>query len=149
MTRSRGRTVRVERRVEAPREAVYEYLTDSTKWARWQGASAAVDAVPGGVFGMTMPNGMQASGAFVELVPNRRVVFTWGWHGHPSLPPGSSIVTIDLLEDGAATVVRLVHDGLPTEERAVHETGWRHYLPRLGTAAVGGDPGLDPGPAPR
>jgi hypothetical protein len=28
----------------------------------------------------------------------------------------------------------------------MHEVGWRHYLPRLATAAEGRDPGPDPGP---
>jgi hypothetical protein len=26
----------------------------------------------------------------------------------------------------------------------MHATGWNHFLPRLGLAATGADPGLDP-----
>jgi uncharacterized protein YndB with AHSA1/START domain len=138
--------LQVERRVAAPPAAVYAFLTESERWARWQGVGAELDAVPGGLFRITMGNGMQAEGRFVELVPGERVVFTWGWLGHETVPPGSSTVEIDLVPDGEGTLVRLTHRGLPAEETAIHEAGWKHYLPRLARAAEGGDPGLDPGP---
>lgn len=137
----------VERRVAAPPAAVYAYLTESERWARWQGAGADVDAVPGGRFRMTMGNGMTAEGRFLELVTDERVVFTWGWLGNESLPPGSSTVEIELVPDGEGTLVRLTHRGLPLDETEIHLVGWRHYLPRLALAAEGGDPGVDPGPA--
>lgn len=138
--------IRIERRVVASPAAVYAYLTDPAKWARWQGASAEIDAVPGGLFRMTMPNGVLAEGRFVDLVPDQRVLFTWGWHGSTSLPPGSSTVEIDLIRDGEATLIRLTHDDLPLDEHDAHRAGWRHYLPRLASVAEGRDAGADPGP---
>jgi len=146
-TRTDGvRDLAVERRVAARPSAVYAYLTDAVRWARWQGASAESEAIPGGRFRMRMGNGMLAEGRFLELVPDERVVFTWGWHGHPTVPPGSTTVEIELAVDGDETLIRLVHRGLPPEETGTHETGWRHYLSRLATVAQGGDPGADPGP---
>ena len=50
-----------------------------------------------------------------------------------------------LMPDGEATILRLVHRDLPADERAEHQGGWNHYLPRLATAAAGGDPGPDHG----
>jgi uncharacterized protein YndB with AHSA1/START domain len=126
---------------------VYAYLTDSERWARWQGAQAEIEAVVGGRFGMTMGDGMVAEGRFVELVPDVRVVFTWGWRGSAAVPPGSTTVEIELLPDGDGTLVRLTHRDLPFDEQPVHEAGWLHYLPRLALAAEGGKPGPDPGPA--
>jgi uncharacterized protein YndB with AHSA1/START domain len=102
--------------------------------------------MPGGRFRMTMGNGMRAKGRFLELVPDERVVFTWGWLGNEQLPPGSSTVEIELVPDGEGTLVRLTHRGLPAEEMQIHEAGWRHYLPRLALVAEGGDAGVDPGP---
>ncbi len=90
-----------------------------------------------------MPIGATARGEFVELVPDRRVVFTWGWVDHPGVPPGSSTVTIELIPDDGGTLVRLTHDGLPDEEVPLHVAGWEHYLPRLAMLAEGGDPGPD------
>jgi hypothetical protein len=57
-----------------------------------------------------------------------------------------TMIIIDLIEDADGTMVTLTHDGLPAEERSIHEAGWRHYLPRLVAAAEGRDPGPDPGP---
>jgi uncharacterized protein YndB with AHSA1/START domain len=141
------REIRVERRIAARPSAVYAYLTDSVQWARWQGSRAEIEAVPGGRFRMVLADETTAEGAFVSLEPDRRVVFTWGWVGHPTVPPGSSTVEIELSPDGEGTLVRLVHRGLPPEERALHVAGWDHYLPRLADAAEGNDPGPDLPPA--
>ena len=146
MTDADGLVIRIERRIEARPGAVYAYLTDSVKWACWQGATAEIEARVDGTFRMTMGNGAIAEGRFLELVPDRRVRFTWGWSGSPTVPPGSSTVEIDLVEDGSATHVTLTHRGLPPDYVAIHEAGWQHYLPRLATLAEGGDPGPDTTP---
>jgi uncharacterized protein YndB with AHSA1/START domain len=122
---------------------VYAYLTDSVRWARWQGASAQIEAIPGGLLRLAMADGSMAEGRFVELVPDERVVFTWGWQGSATVPPGSTTVEIELSPDGDGTLVRLTHRGLPPEDRVIHEIGWVHYLSRLAVAAGGGDPGPD------
>lgn len=140
-------TLVVERHVDAPPAVVYAYLTDSERWARWQGAEATIDAQPGGLFRMLMGNGMCARGQFVELVPDARVVFTWGWIDLPDLPPGSTIVEIDLEQDGGGTLIRLTHRDMPADHADMHRAGWEHYLARLGVCATGGDPGPDPGAA--
>jgi uncharacterized protein YndB with AHSA1/START domain len=136
----------VERRVSAPPSAVYAYLTDSERWARWQGVDATIEARPGGLFRILMPAGQTARGQFVELVPDRRVVFTWGFVDAPGIPPGSTTVEIDLIPDGDATLVRLTHRGLTDEDVAIHRAGWEHYVPRLAAVASGADPDPDRGP---
>ncbi len=133
----------VERRIAAPSEAVYAYLTDAALWARWQGERAELEPVPGGAFSMHVRDGPSARGKLVALEPGRRVVLTWGWDGHPTVPPGSTTVEIELLAEGDATLVRLTHRGLPDDELASHRDGWEHYLPRLALAAVGEVPGPD------
>jgi uncharacterized protein YndB with AHSA1/START domain len=143
MTEDRDGELHVERRISAQPADVYAYLTESVRWARWQGESAEIDAVPGGLFRMVMADGTTAEGRFVQLVPDARVVFTWGWKGSPTVPPGSSTVDIELAADGDGTLVRLTHRGLPREDRSIHAAGWDHYLPRLAISAAGGDPGPD------
>jgi uncharacterized protein YndB with AHSA1/START domain len=133
----------VERLIDAPPEVVYSYLTVSEKWVRWQGSEVVIVAEPGGRFVLTMSNGSSATGEFVELDPVRRVVVTWGWVGHPDVPPGSTIVEIDLAAEGTGTRLTLTHRGLPPGEIAIHRSGWDHYSDRLVVAAEGGDPGPD------
>jgi uncharacterized protein YndB with AHSA1/START domain len=137
-----GKIVR-ERHVKAHPAQVYRYLTDSVRWAMWQGVDARIEARPGGMFLMRMADGSTARGEFVELVPDMRVVFTWGWIDHPGVPPGSSTVSVELIPLGDDTLVRLTHDGLPDDEVGIHTEGWDRYLPRLAYAAEGYEPGPD------
>ena len=133
----------VTRRIAAHPSVVYAYFTDSDKWVRWQGVNATIEARPGGIFALAMANGTTARGEFVELVPDHRVVFTWGWIDHPGVPPGSSTVEIDLVSEGEATLLRLTHRDLPPDEIAIHNAGWNHYTARLAITAEGGEPGPD------
>lgn len=125
----------VEQHIKATPSTVYRYLTESDKWLKWQSASADLDARPGGVFALTMENGMLTRGQYTELVPDKRVVFTWGWVDHPGLPPGSSMVTVDLeaVEDG--TLLVLTHSNLPPDEVEAHRKGWNMFIPALAEVA--------------
>jgi len=136
----------VEQRIRASVSTVYAYLTEADLWKRWQGVDATLDARVGGIFSMLMANGMNARGEFLELVPDRRVVLTWGWVDHPGIPMGSTTVEIELRPDGAETVLVLTHRSVPDDEMELHRIGWAHYLPRLALAASGVDPGEDRGP---
>lgn len=140
-------SITIEQRIGAPPTVVWSYLTRSDHWTRWQGVAATIDARPGGLFTMSMPGGQRARGQFVDLVPHRRVVFTWGWIDHDGIPPGATTVEIELRPDGDGTLLVLTHHGVPHEELPIHTAGWRHYLPRLAAAAEGRDLGADLGPS--
>jgi uncharacterized protein YndB with AHSA1/START domain len=138
----------VTRRIAASPATVFSFFTDLERWTSWQGVDGELDARPGGAFRIRMPGAQVASGRFVEVVPERRLVITWGWEGEaPPVPPGSTTVVIELepAEDG--TLLRLTHSGLAPEPVAEHHRqGWEHYLERLRVRAEGGDPGPDPVP---
>ena len=136
----------VEQRIAAPPSTVYRYLTESDRWKLWQGVEANLDARVGGIFSILMGNGMNARGQFVELVPDERVVFTWGWVDRPGIPPGSTTVEITLNADGEGTLLVLTHRAVADGEAPMQHMGWSHYLPRLAQAASGREPGPDPGP---
>jgi uncharacterized protein YndB with AHSA1/START domain len=123
-------------RIAARPETVYAHLTESALYVRWKGREADLDPRPGGIFRVRFEKDV-ARGEFVEAIPYRRVVFTWGWEGNPITPPGSSRVEIDLEPDGEGTRLRLVHSGLPVETLAGHTEGWDHFLPRLAEVAAG------------
>jgi len=140
------RDIVLKQRIEASPSTVYRYLTESEQWSLWQGESASLDANKGGIFSMVMGNGMNARGQFVELVPDERVVFTWGWVDRPGIPPGSTTVEIELNEDADGTLLVLTHREVPSDESDMQKMGWTHYLPRLAAVAAGEDPGPDTGP---
>jgi uncharacterized protein YndB with AHSA1/START domain len=135
----------VERRIAASPATVFSFFADVDRWLRWQGVEADIEPRPGGVFRMNVRGDGFASGTFVYVVPARRLVFTWGWEDESlGVPPGSSVVEIELEPDGDGTLLRLTHSDLPAGAVDVHRHGWDHYSGRLVVAAEGGDPGPDP-----
>jgi uncharacterized protein YndB with AHSA1/START domain len=131
--------------IDASPETVWEFLVDPEKLMRWKGINADLDAQAGGTFRCEVIPGHIARGEYVEIDKPNRLVFTWGWDGSGDVPPGSSTIVIELTSDGDGTSLHFVHKDLPNAEAiASHAHGWDHYLPRLETAAGGGDPGEDP-----
>jgi uncharacterized protein YndB with AHSA1/START domain len=130
--------------IAARPETVFRLLTDPKEYVRWKGKLAQLEPRPGGTFRVDFMNDKDiVVGKFVEVLPARRVVFTWGWEGNGIVPPGSSTVEIDLEPDGEGTRLRLVHRGLPEGAIATHTEGWDYFLPRLTNVAEGRDPGFD------
>jgi uncharacterized protein YndB with AHSA1/START domain len=117
------------------------------------GAEATTATHPGGLYllkGVGGDHARVARGAFREVVPVHRLAYTFGWEGGQEVPPGSSLIEIDLIERDGGTLLRMTHSGLPNEAQcASHNNGWAHYLGRLTIAAGGGNPGIDYGPALR
>ena len=138
-------TVEHEVRIAAGPATVFEFFTDPAKMVRWMGTEATLDPRPGGVFRVN-PNGEAvALGAFVEVTPYSRLVFTWGWERELfDVPPASTTVVVSLTPEGDGTLVRLSHRRVPSAGVEFHTTGWTHYLARLAVVAAGGDPGPDP-----
>jgi uncharacterized protein YndB with AHSA1/START domain len=78
------------------------------------------------------------------VIPVHRLAYSFGWDGNDKVPPGSSLIEIDLIDRDSGTLVRFTHSGLPDAiEVANHAKGWAHYLGRLELALSGGDPGPD------
>lgn len=131
--------------IAAPPADVYALLTDAELLIEWMAPVAELDARPGGQVSWTHANGDSVRGEFVELVPGRRVVFTYGWErADVGVPPGSTLVEIDLRPVPAGTELRLVHRGFEGPMADAHAGGWSNYLGRLGARAEGRDPGPDP-----
>jgi uncharacterized protein YndB with AHSA1/START domain len=142
--------VKREFQIAAPRATVFAFLTDPEKILGWMGTQATSEAQPGGVYLVKDIGGdgaRAARGTFREVVPIHRLSYSFGWEGSSEVPPGSSLVEIDLFERDGGTLLRLTHSGLPNAAQcAGHDRGWAHYLGRLAIAATGSDPGVDRGP---
>jgi uncharacterized protein YndB with AHSA1/START domain len=130
--------------VDATPATIYPFLVDPELHLRWMGTEASLDPRPGGTRRVLVGGRHPSVGEFVELEPDRRVVFTFGWDepDHP-IPAGSTTIEITLTPEGGKTRVRLVHRGLPADAVDDHTNGWDHYLDRLAVAATGGDAGED------
>ncbi len=142
--------VRRETLIAAPPAAVFAYLTDPEKIVAWMGAQATTELRPGGLYLLKGIGGRTATarGAFKEVAPVHRLVYSFGWDGSDAVPPGSSLIEIDLLDQAGGTLLRMTQSGLPDAEQcASHARGWAHYVDRLAIVAAGGDPGEDHGPS--
>jgi len=138
--------VRREIQIAAPPATVFAFLTDPEKILRWMGTEATMEPHPGGLYLVNVTGQDVARGRFTEVIPVHRLAYSFGWDGREAVPPGSSLIEIDLIDQEAGrTLLRMTHSGLPDAEAcASHEQGWAHYLGRLATAASGGDAGPDP-----
>ena len=137
--------VRREVQIGAPPATVFAFLTDAEKILRWMGTEATVEPQLDGLYLVNVTGENIVQGRFTEVIPVHRLAYTFGWQGRDKVPPGSSLIEIDPIEQEGGTLLRMTHSGLPDAETcAAHEEGWTHYLGRLAMAAAGGDPGRDP-----
>ncbi len=130
--------------MDASPATIFPFLTDPAKHVLWMGTDAELEATVGGTYRVLVQGTHPGVGEFVEVVPDRKVVFTFGWDepDHP-IPAASTEVEITLIPDGDKTRVRLVHRGLPDDAVADHTQGWDHYLDRLAVVVAGVDAGPD------
>lgn len=134
-------TLRLTRRLAAPRERVFRAWTSPQALQRWWGPagfstpSAEIDLRPGGSFRIAMqpPAGpiTYLFGTFREVRPPERLVYTWQSDA-AGMSPGETLVTVDFLDWGEETEVVLTHELFPsTEVRDAHGFGWNGSLDRL------------------
>ena len=105
----------VERRIwiEAPPSTVYRCFLDPARLGRWEGGMAEVDARVGGDYRVTIGADDWVGGRFLELLPDRRLVFTWARATPDGVCTPRSKVVVTLTVQGVGTAVRIQH--LPSE----------------------------------
>ena len=132
-------SVTIVRRIKAPPAKVYAALTEPELMTRWWGPdsgptlSAEADVRPGGRFSVVfrLLNGEthNPTGVYQEVVPEKKLVFTWEW---PGSPERESRVTFLLEPFDGGTELTLIHERLPDDAaRKSHEAGWRGFLDKL------------------
>jgi uncharacterized protein YndB with AHSA1/START domain len=131
--------VRFEVQIAASPETVFALLTESARMRTWLADIVEAECRPGGIFRITGPRGRSIEGTYLEIIPNRKVVFTWG--GIEGLAPGASTVEFRLEPQSGGTLLRLRHHGLPRARIEPHRRGWVEFaLPKLKEAAEGRPP---------
>ena len=139
--------------IAARPETVWEFLVEPDQATRWMGIAATLDPRPGGVYRVEVIPDTIASGAFVEVVPPHRLVFTWGWEPGDGetydVPPGSSTIEIRLVPEGTGTRLRFVHRDLPTAESSRTARARLGSLPSASRRRLAATPAATPGSAAR
>lgn len=117
--------------IQARRETVFRFFTDSTRWAAWWGAGSTIDPKAGGRVLITYPGGVEASGEVIDIAPPERLTFTYGYSTGTPIAPGASLVTIRLEACGVGgrdTRLTLAHAFSDAAVRDQHVQGWRYQL---------------------
>lgn len=142
--------VQIKRTFAAPREKVFQAWIDPRLMSRWflrptaqhEPRMLLLDARPGGRyrFEVVSPengNLYQLTGAFREVQPPERLVFTWRWENQPDFP--ESVVTVEFRQIGASdfTEVTVNHALLPEAARENHRKGWMGCFDLLESALKG------------
>lgn len=132
------RAVTVTRLVPAPRERVWLALTDGEELARWfwperLAPVCSVDAREGGSWRIVSDTfGIEASGEFLAVQPQKRLDYTWRWNDE--VEETRVTVTLDdaSIANEPATTVTVVHTGFTNADAVEeHEVGWGDCLDRL------------------
>ena len=132
-------SVTIVRRIKARPAKVYAAITQPKLMMQWWSPdagptlSAEADVRPGGRFSVVfrLLNGEEHNprGIYREVVPEKKLVFTWQWQGSPE---GESLVTFLLEPFDGGTELTLIHEGLPDEQaRKSHEAGWQGLVDKL------------------
>ena len=133
-------TLQITRTLSAPCERLYRAWTEGEALRRWLAPgdaiveSAAADARVGGAYHVSMrgPDDQmyRLTDRYLELDRPHRIVLTWRWDTDPS--GYESVVTVDLVERGRETELRLTHAWLATDQqRDGHRVGWESCLDKL------------------
>jgi uncharacterized protein YndB with AHSA1/START domain len=130
----------IRRTLRAPVDAVWAAWTDAAQVSQWMAPSddfgpteATMDVRVGGRYRIVMrsPDGEthRVTGVYEEVVPQRRLVYTWAWE---STPERVSRVTVDLRPVDGGTELALVHDRFAdAAARDRHTHGWQSCLARF------------------
>jgi uncharacterized protein YndB with AHSA1/START domain len=82
------------------------------------------------VFGGPQGREHECAGIYKEVVPNRKLVFTWCWPN--STPERVSLVTIAFNPSGSGTDLKFLHEQFFDEAaRDGHKRGWSESLAKL------------------
>jgi uncharacterized protein YndB with AHSA1/START domain len=97
-------------------------------------SAAELDVRVGGrfriVFGGTGGTDNEVQGVYKEVLPNRKLVFTWTWPN--STPERESLVTLVFKGAGGGTEFEFRHEQLFDESvRDNHRRGWTGSLAKL------------------
>lgn len=133
-------SITIVRRIKAPPARIWAAITRPELMIRWWGPdagptlSAEADVRPGGRFSIvfrTLDGGeYNPVGVYREVVPDRKLAFTWG---SPGMAEPESLVTFVIAPIDIGAELTLTHEQLPEAARASHEAGWNGFLDKLST----------------
>ena len=137
----------ITRTFEAPASLIFDLWSKPEHMQRWMGPAdfscpeAAIDFRVGGAYRALIVSPEHGEnrfgGTYREIIPNRRLVFTFAWDNSGPSAGIETLVTITFEERGGKTV-QTFHQRpfLNTERRDSHVGGWSQAFDKLGAYAA-------------
>ena len=137
-------SLRIDRHFAAAPEKVWRAWTDPQALAKWWGPGkpgaldpvslAEMDVRVGGrfriIFGGPQGTEHECAGVYREVVPNRKLVFSWCWPR--TTPERVSQITILFKPAGSGTDLKFLHEQFFDEAaRDGHQRGWTETFAKL------------------
>lgn len=136
-------SIRLERRIDAGRETVFDAWLQAEVlklwWpagSDWETPVAEVDPRVGGRLRLVMrsPEGEEfgGRGTYIQIEPPERLAYRWTWDGHEG-HRGTTLIEVEFLDAGdETTTVVLTVSGLEDEQaRRLQRNGWEAALDNL------------------
>ena len=141
-----GNEIRKVVEIDASPDVVFKALTDPKELTHWLPDAAMLEPKVGGKFKFSFYKDSTRScgkrdgdsvseGKILELVPGKKLVYTWKWANAPEFP--QTVVTWDLEKIGQnKTRLTLTHTGFTGAEESSksakdHDEGWSMHLNEL------------------
>jgi uncharacterized protein YndB with AHSA1/START domain len=132
----------ISRTFSAPRERVFAAWTEPEQIKKWFGpdmcqlTEAHVDLRVGGEYRFRAKNPEMGEftlrGEYREIIPPAKLSYTWQWEDDPDFVDRETLVTVEFVDLGDSTEVRLTHENLPSAESVKnHQHGWTGSLDKL------------------
>lgn len=129
MPAKNGNEVRVERLINCTPQSAFQALSEGRLFVNCGAASGKLEISfrVGGSYKAYFTNAdVVCCGKFLEIVPDRKIVFTWGDQGSDEGFPMTRVaIEIKPEANGSKTKLLIVHTGFETQEDAdAHNSGW-------------------------
>ena len=130
----------IDRFFDCPIEELYSAWIEPEQLKQWHApqnvevGDVQVDLRVGGTYRIEMlhdddKNNCIATGEYLEIENNRRLVYTWGWEGPDRY---ETLVTVEFIEKNGGTELLLKHQRFANNSaRDKHEFGWNGCLESL------------------
>jgi uncharacterized protein YndB with AHSA1/START domain len=133
------RSVTMVHRFSRPPHEVWRAWTDANVARLWFGSDpdgtvleARMDARVGGSFEVTFANSdgttYTCTGEYLELEPEEKLVFTWGWKNRPS---AVERVTVTFESDGSGTLMTFEHADIDSATTHDYAPGWKRTFQKI------------------
>ncbi len=122
--------------IQADVDTVFSFFTDSARWAVWWGAGSTIEPRVGGAVKIRHSNGFESYGEVLEIVPQKRFVFTYSLQAAKPVPAEESRVTLRVEPQGTGTLVSVTHELADSGVRDLTVQGWRFHLSLFANAVA-------------